>query len=79
MSTWAVIGIITIVLGIIVSNIMLLKYSAKFKMPKTFTAPEQSDKTSVKESESAVSDAAPDAAPADKNATVAPTQQRADD
>ncbi|MDC8831494.1 DUF2897 family protein [Alteromonas gilva] len=42
MSTWAVIGIIAIVLGVIVSNIMLLKYSAKFKMPKTYTPPSAS-------------------------------------
>ena len=34
MSMWVVIGIIVGVLGIIISNIMLLKYSAKFKMPK---------------------------------------------
>ena len=32
MSMWVVIGIIVGVLGIIISNIMLLKYSAKFKM-----------------------------------------------
>lgn len=43
MSTWAVIGLIAIVLGVIVSNIMLLKYSAKFKMPKAYTPPETSD------------------------------------
>ena len=40
MSTWAVVGIIVIVLGVIASNIMLLKYSAKFKMPKAYTPPE---------------------------------------
>lgn len=40
MSTWAVVGIIIIVLGVIASNIMLLKYSAKFKMPKAYTPPE---------------------------------------
>ena len=35
MSTWAIIGIIVLVLGIIISNVMLLKYSAKmpFKSP----------------------------------------------
>ncbi|NVK55446.1 MAG: DUF2897 family protein [Alteromonadaceae bacterium] len=42
MSMWAVIGIIAIVLSVIVSNIMLLKYSAKFKLPKTYTPPEVS-------------------------------------
>ncbi len=47
MSTWAVIGIIAIVLGVIVSNIMLLKYSAKFKMPKTYTPPEASHKNAA--------------------------------
>lgn len=40
MSMWAVIGIIAVVLGVIISNIMLLKYSAKFKMPKTYTPPD---------------------------------------
>tara|TARA_Y100001956_G_scaffold29986_1_gene29562 strand:- start:304 stop:495 length:192 start_codon:yes stop_codon:yes gene_type:complete len=40
MSMWVVIGIIVGVLGIIISNIMLLKYSAKFKMPKAYTPPE---------------------------------------
>lgn len=43
MSTLAVIGLIAIVLGVIVSNIMLLKYSAKFKMPKAYTPPKASD------------------------------------
>ncbi len=42
MSIWAVIGIIAIVLGVIISNIMLLKYSAKFKMPKAYTPPKAS-------------------------------------
>lgn len=40
MSIWVVIGIIVGVLGIIISNIMLLKYSAKFKMPKAYRPPE---------------------------------------
>ena len=43
MSTWAVIGLIAIVLGVIVSNVMLLKYSAKFKMPKAYTPPKASN------------------------------------
>ena len=40
MSMWVVIGVIVGVLGIIISNIMLLKYSAKFKMPKAYTPPD---------------------------------------
>lgn len=44
MSTWAIIGIIALVIGMLISNIMLLKYSAKFKMPKTYTPPEPSNK-----------------------------------
>lgn len=54
MSTWAVIGLIAIVLGVIVSNIMLLKYSAKFKMPKAYTPP----KSEGESSSDAVTDAA---------------------
>ncbi|MCM2679287.1 DUF2897 family protein [Echinimonas agarilytica] len=30
---WAVIGIIALAIGVIVSNLMLLKYSAKMKLP----------------------------------------------
>lgn len=33
MSSWALFLLITFVLGIIVSNIMLLKHSAKMKLP----------------------------------------------
>ncbi|GGF70809.1 DUF2897 family protein [Alteromonas lipolytica] len=40
MNIWLVLGIIVMVLGVIASNIMLLKYSAKFKMPKAYTPPE---------------------------------------
>jgi hypothetical protein len=37
MSTWLIIGIIVLVLGMIVSNVLLLKYSAKmpFKSKKS--------------------------------------------
>ena len=52
MSTWAVIAIIVAVLAVIASNIMLLKYSAKFKMPKSYTPPEASNKY-AKQKESA--------------------------
>jgi hypothetical protein len=34
MNGWWVAFIIALVLGVIVSNLMLLKYSAKFKVPK---------------------------------------------
>mgnify|MGYP001214747419 CR=1 FL=1 len=34
MSSWALFLLITFVLGIVVSNIMLLKHSAKMKLPK---------------------------------------------
>ena len=33
MSNWEVILIIALVIGVIVSNLAVLKYSAKFKMP----------------------------------------------
>jgi len=33
MSSWALFLLITFVLGIVVSNIMLLKHSAKMKLP----------------------------------------------
>ena len=61
MSMWVVIGIIVGVLGIIISNIMLLKYSAKFKMPKAYTPPEvpgkkQAEAESGEESEQKRSD-----------------------
>lgn len=34
MSNWEVILIIALVIGVIVSNLAVLKYSAKFKMPQ---------------------------------------------
>ncbi|MDM7861168.1 DUF2897 family protein [Alteromonas sp. ASW11-36] len=44
MSTWLIVGIIVLVLGLIVSNIMLLKYSAKLPMKKgSTTAKDDSD------------------------------------
>ncbi len=39
MNTWFIIGIIALVLGVIVSNIMLLRYSAKFKLPPAYKVP----------------------------------------
>ncbi|MDY6927188.1 MAG: DUF2897 family protein [Pseudomonadota bacterium] len=60
MSMWVVIGIIVGVLGIIISNIMLLKYSAKFKMPKAYTpevpGKKQAEADSGEESEQKRSD-----------------------
>jgi|GEM_PF-3818110 len=38
MSTWAVVLIIALVLGVILSNIMLLKYTTHLKAPDTFKA-----------------------------------------
>lgn len=40
--TWTII-IIVVVLGVIVSNVMLLKYSAKFKLPKSYHDPRKSE------------------------------------
>lgn len=34
MSSWALFLLITFVLGIVISNILLLKHSAKMKLPK---------------------------------------------
>ncbi|MEC7825097.1 MAG: DUF2897 family protein [Pseudomonadota bacterium] len=41
MNTWFIVGIIVLVLGVIVSNIMLLRYSAKFKLPPAYRVPEK--------------------------------------
>lgn len=37
MSTWAIVGIIALVLGIIISNIMLVKHSANTKFGSSLT------------------------------------------
>ena len=36
--TWTIV-VIVLVLGVIVSNVMLLKYSAKFKLPQSYHDP----------------------------------------
>ncbi|MFC4699560.1 DUF2897 family protein [Glaciecola siphonariae] len=43
MSTFWVVVIIVFVLGIILGNIMLLRYSSKFKIPKDFKKRPDSD------------------------------------
>jgi hypothetical protein len=50
--TWKVILIIAIVLGVVWSNIALLKYSAKFEMKRLNQDPLEKAKASLKEKES---------------------------
>ena len=45
MNTWLIVGIIALVLGMIVGNIMLLKYSAKLPMKKSSTSAQQETDT----------------------------------
>jgi hypothetical protein len=44
MSTWLIIGIIVLVLGMIVSNVLLLKYSAKMPFKSAKATKSESDK-----------------------------------
>ncbi|MFS1703373.1 DUF2897 family protein [Aestuariibacter sp. GS-14] len=41
MNTWFIIGIVALVLGVIVSNILLLRSSTKFNLPPNYRAPEK--------------------------------------
>lgn len=52
MDNWTVFLIITAVLGVIASNIMLLKYSAKFKFPNEFKTMQQREKESEEDKRS---------------------------
>ena len=51
METWKVILIIAVVLGVVWSNIALLKYSAKFEMKRLNQDPIEKAKASLKEKE----------------------------
>ncbi|MEC7451568.1 MAG: DUF2897 family protein, partial [Pseudomonadota bacterium] len=53
MSTTWVIIIIVLVLGVVIGNITLLKYSARFKFPTPSKPYDDSDDDSNKDSESA--------------------------
>ncbi|MFD3283038.1 DUF2897 family protein [Alteromonas macleodii] len=53
MSTTWVIIIIVLVLGVVIGNITLLKYSARFKFPTSSKPYDDSDDDSNKDSESA--------------------------
>lgn len=51
METWQIILLILIVLGVVVGNISLLKYSAKFDMKKFNQDPIEKAKQSLEEKE----------------------------
>ncbi|MGB2427326.1 MAG: DUF2897 family protein [Alteromonas sp.] len=45
MNAWLIAGVIVLVLGLIISNIMLLKYSAKLPMKKSSTSAQRDTDT----------------------------------
>ncbi|QJR79671.1 DUF2897 family protein [Alteromonas pelagimontana] len=51
MSTLWIVLIVLLVLGVVVGNVMLLKSSARFKLPKDYVPPSKEEKAEIEKKE----------------------------